>query len=104
MEFNITESILEFEHKEESDKTKKARSKLQKQLQKFDVVDLTAQEKKVGDIFDRIAKLVHERTPISKSNTMDLFDENRTPAAPSRKIAEKIKHLTDENLEQSVSK
>lgn len=71
---------------EESYKTKRAREKLRKQLEKEEAfVTPQALERTMIEIHRWIARRAPERV-VLKSKTISLFDENQTPAKVSRRI------------------
>ncbi len=70
----------------ESDKTKKARFKLKKQLEKIDKqVTQEALKRKVQEIHYWIARHAHNRV-VLKSKNISLFDENQNAAELSNRV------------------
>jgi hypothetical protein len=82
----------------ESIKTKRAREKLQKQIEENDrQITQDALEKKVKEIQNWIMRHSNQRV-ILKDKTFDLFDENQNAAEESSKIltmAEELKKKLD---------
>jgi hypothetical protein len=79
---------------EESDKTKRAREKLKKRLEKLEKkITQDALKSKVTEIHDRISRHAANRVVLTKK-TISLFDNNQNSAEISMKvslISQKIK-------------
>jgi hypothetical protein len=72
---------------EESEKTKKARDKLKKILEKLEKeITQDGLNKKIFEIHDRISRLAPERV-VLKRKSISLFDNNQNAAKVSEKVA-----------------
>lgn len=78
---------------EESDKTKRAREKLRRQLEAVENrVTKQAIEKKSAEIHRWIGRHANNRL-VLKSKAISLFDENQNPAPESEKVEQFSKDL-----------
>ena len=86
---------------EESEKTNRARAKLEKNLAIFDAqVTKQALGRKSYEIHRWIERNAHMRIPL-KSKAIALFDENQSSAEESKKIsslAQNLKNLVDSKI------
>jgi len=82
----------------ESAKTKKAREKLERQLEGYDAkITKEALEKKTMEIHQRISRYADQRV-VLRAKSISLFDENQNAAESSQKIA-KIAEKIQKNFQ-----
>ncbi len=80
---------------EESEKTRRARAKLEKKLARFDTqISKQALMRKKREIHRWIERHAHTRITL-QDKSIALFDENKTPAKVSRKIEGIAANLQD---------
>jgi len=92
---------------DESEKTRKAREKLQKKLEALDQkITPQALEEKSVEIHRWIARHAASRIPL-KSKGISLFDENQNAAELSKRIsvfAQKFQTEREDNIQKQFSK
>ncbi len=82
---------------EESDKTKRAREKLRKRLEKLEKeITQEALKKKIIEIHDRISRHAANRVVLTRKS-ISLFDNNQNPAAISNKVFSISKKIKENN-------
>lgn len=88
---------------EESEKTKKAREKLKKKLDRIDQkITPDALKKKVVEIHRRIARTSPNRV-IVMNKSFSLFDENQNAADLSSRLTSIVKQLKNENISYKMT-